>query len=143
LTSVQVSASFVIGADRDDVLNRGAGVGAVGAGGAAGTATASGGPGAVPVGTGDPARPRPYFVLLLEKVLGLLPSPGPAPPLECPQPVQSESQLQPVSPLPAPSLYAGPTGGLAECREPASCPASLVRTTRTSRRAPRPPPPAS
>ncbi|CAI7756043.1 unnamed protein product [Closterium sp. NIES-54] len=52
------------------------------------------------------------------------------------------SQLQPVSPLPAPSPYAGPTRGLAERREPASCPASPVRTTRTSRRAPRPRPPA-
>ncbi|CAI7733079.1 unnamed protein product [Closterium sp. NIES-54] len=48
----------------------------------------------------------------------------------------------PVSPLPAPSPYAGPTRGLAERREPASRPASPVRTTRTSRRAPRPRPPA-
>ncbi|CAI7737043.1 unnamed protein product [Closterium sp. NIES-54] len=115
-----------------------AGVGAIGAGGAAGIGAATGGPGAVPVCTGDPARPRPYFVPLLEQVLGLPPSSGPAPPLECPQPVQSQSQLQPVSPLPAPSPYAGPTGGLAERREPASHPASPVRTTRTSRRAPRP-----
>ncbi|CAI7875079.1 unnamed protein product, partial [Closterium sp. NIES-53] len=61
-----------------------AGVGAAGAEGAAGTGAATG---AVLVGTGDPARPRPYF---------------------------------PVSPLPAPSPYAGPTGGLAERREPAS-----------------------
>ncbi|CAI7920809.1 unnamed protein product [Closterium sp. NIES-54] len=91
------------------------GFGAVGAGGAAGTRAATGGHGAVPVGTGDPARPRPYFVPLLE---------------------------QPVSPLPAPSPYAGPTGGLAERREPASRPASPVRTTRTSRRAPRLRPPA-
>ncbi|CAI7800882.1 unnamed protein product [Closterium sp. NIES-54] len=120
----------------------GAGVGPAGAGGAAGTGAATGGPGTVPVGTGDPARPRPYFVPLLEKVLGLPPSPGPAPPLECSQPVQSQSQLQPVSPLPAPSPYAGPTEGLAERREPASRPASPVRTTRTSRRAPRPRPPA-
>ncbi|CAI7910182.1 unnamed protein product, partial [Closterium sp. NIES-54] len=74
------------------------------------------------------------------EVLGLPPSPGPAPPLACPQPVQSQSPLQPVSPLPAPSPYAGPTGGLAERREPASRPASPVRTTRTSRRAPRPRP---
>ncbi|CAI7854677.1 unnamed protein product [Closterium sp. NIES-54] len=112
-----------------------AGVGAVGAGGATGTGAATGGPGAVPVGTGDPARPRPYFVPLLEQVLGLPPSPGPAPPLECPQPVQSQSPLQPVSPLPAPSPYAGPTGGLAERRQPAPRPASPVRTTRTSRHA--------
>ncbi|CAI7869099.1 unnamed protein product, partial [Closterium sp. NIES-53] len=111
-------------------------------GGTAGTTggTGAGGPGAVPVGTGDPARPRPYFVPLLEQVLGLPPSPGPAPPFECPQPVQSQSQVQPVSPLPAPSSYAGPTGGLAERREPASRRASPVRTTPTSRRAPRPRP---
>ncbi|CAI7823092.1 unnamed protein product [Closterium sp. NIES-53] len=119
-----------------------AGVGAVGAGGAAGTGAATGGTGAVPVGTGGPTRPRPYFVPLLEQVLGLPPSPGPAPPLECPQPVQSQSPLQPVSTLPSPSPYAGPTGGLAERREPASGPASPVRTTRTSRRTPRPRPPA-
>ncbi|CAI7804007.1 unnamed protein product, partial [Closterium sp. NIES-53] len=119
-----------------------AGGGAVGAGGAAGTGAATGGPGAVLVGTRDPAQPRPYFVPLLEQVLGLLPFPGPAPPLECPQPVQSQSQLQLVSPLPAPSPYAGPTGGLAERREPASRPASPVRTTRSSRRASRPRPPA-
>ncbi|CAI7793152.1 unnamed protein product, partial [Closterium sp. NIES-54] len=60
----------------------------------------------------------------------------------CPLPVQSQSPLQPVSPLPAPSPYTGPTGGLAERREPASRHASPVRTTRTSRRAPRPRPPA-
>ncbi|CAI7740462.1 unnamed protein product [Closterium sp. NIES-53] len=119
-----------------------AGVGAVGAGGAASTGAATGGTGAVPVGTRGPAWPRPYFVPLLEQVLGLPPSPGPAPPLECPPPVQSQSQLQPVSPLPAPSPYAGPTGGLAERREPASRPTSPVRTARTSHHAPRPRPPA-
>ncbi|CAI7864450.1 unnamed protein product, partial [Closterium sp. NIES-53] len=48
----------------------------------------------------------------------------------------------PVSPLPAPSPYAGPTGGLAERREPASRPTSPVCTARASRRAPRPRPPA-
>ncbi|CAI7908179.1 unnamed protein product [Closterium sp. NIES-54] len=91
----------------------GAGVGAVGAGGAAGAGASTGGTGAVPAGSGGPARPRPYFVPLLEQVLGLPPSPGPAPPLECPQPVKSQSQLPPVSPIPAPSPYTGPTGGLA------------------------------
>ncbi|CAI7857027.1 unnamed protein product [Closterium sp. NIES-54] len=119
-----------------------AGVGAVGAEGAAGTGAATGGPGAVPVGTGDPARPRPYFVPSPEQVVGLPPSPGPAPPLECPQPVPSQSQLQPVSLLPAPSPYAGPTGGLAERREPASRPASPARTARPSSRTPRLRPPA-
>ncbi|CAI5960950.1 unnamed protein product, partial [Closterium sp. NIES-65] len=52
------------------------------------------GTGAVLAGSGGAARPRPYFVPLLEQVLGLPPSTGPAPPLECPQPVQSQSQLQ-------------------------------------------------
>ncbi|CAI7897004.1 unnamed protein product [Closterium sp. NIES-54] len=96
----------------------------------------------VPAGSGGAARPRPYFVPLLEQVLGLPPSAGPAPPLAYPQPVQSQSLLQPASPLPAPSPYTGPTGGLAERREPASRPSSPVRAARTSRRAPCPRPPA-
>ncbi|CAI7788096.1 unnamed protein product, partial [Closterium sp. NIES-54] len=45
-------------------------------------------------------------------------------------------------PLPAPSPYTGPTGGLAERRDPTSRPASPVRAACTSRRAPRPRPPA-
>ncbi|CAI7849733.1 unnamed protein product, partial [Closterium sp. NIES-54] len=39
------------------------------------------------------------------------------------------------------NTYTGPTGGLAERREPTSRPASPVRAARTSRRAPRPRPP--
>ncbi|CAI7753478.1 unnamed protein product, partial [Closterium sp. NIES-54] len=126
-----------VGGSPDAGPSAGAGVGAVGAGGAAGASAATEGNGAVPAGSGDPARPRPYFVPLLEQVLGLPPSSGPAPSLECPQPVPSQSLLQPVSPLPAPSPYTGPTGGLAERREPASRPASPVRAARTSGRAPR------
>ncbi|CAI7870799.1 unnamed protein product, partial [Closterium sp. NIES-53] len=122
--------------------SEGAGVGAAGAGVAAGAGAAAGSPGAVPAGSGSATRPRPYFVPLLEQVLGLPPSPGPPPPFECPRPVQSQSQLQPVSPLPAPSPYTGPTGGLAERRAPASCPASPARTALTSRRTSRPRPPA-
>ncbi|CAI7817809.1 unnamed protein product, partial [Closterium sp. NIES-53] len=89
-------------------------------------------------GTGDSAGPgvaarrRPYFVLLLQQVLGPPPSPGPSPPSACPQPVQSQLELRPASPLPAPSPYTGPTGGLAERREPASRPVSPVRPARTS-----------
>ncbi|CAI7766446.1 unnamed protein product [Closterium sp. NIES-54] len=131
-----------VGGSPDAGSSAGAGVGAVGAGGAAGTSAAAGGTGAVPAGSGDPARPRPYFVPLLEQVLGLPPSSGPAPSLECPQPVQSLSLLPPVSPLPAPSPYTGPTGGLAERREPASRPASPVCAARTSGRAPRQRPPS-
>ncbi|CAI7858171.1 unnamed protein product, partial [Closterium sp. NIES-54] len=122
-----------------------AGVGAAGAetGGAAGVVT--GDPGAQGTGTvsavsGGIARPRPYYVPLLQQVLGLPPSPGPPPPLLSPQPVQSESQLQPSSPLPGPSPYSGLTRGLTEHREPESCPvwpvsraASPVRTARAGR----------
>ncbi|CAI7800137.1 unnamed protein product [Closterium sp. NIES-53] len=100
-----------------------AGAGAPGGTGAGGVAGAgapvvgadAGGAGAVPAGSGGAARSRPYFVLLLEQL---------------------------ASPLPAPSPYAGPTGGLAERREPESCPASPVRAARTSRRVPRQRPPA-
>ncbi|CAI7825280.1 unnamed protein product [Closterium sp. NIES-54] len=104
-----------VGGSPDAGSSAGAGVDAVGAGGAAGTSTAAGGTGTVPAGSGDPARPRPYFVPLLE---------------------------QPVSPLPTPSPYTGPTGGLAERREPASRPASPVRAARTTGRVPRQRPPA-
>ncbi|CAI7830881.1 unnamed protein product [Closterium sp. NIES-53] len=109
----------------------GAAGGTAGASGAAGVGADTTGAGAVSAGSGGVARPRPYFVPLLEQVLGLPPSSGPAPSLESTPPVQSESQLQLASPLPAPSPYAGPTGGLAERREPELRPAS-----------PRPRPPA-
>ncbi|CAI7770392.1 unnamed protein product, partial [Closterium sp. NIES-53] len=122
--------------------SEGAGAGAAGAGGATGAGALAGSPGAVPAGSGGAPRPRPYFVPLLEQVLGLPPSSGPAPPFECPQPVQSQSLLQPVSPLPAPSPYTGPTGGLAERRAPASRPALPARPACTSRRTSCPRPPA-
>ncbi|CAI5999399.1 unnamed protein product [Closterium sp. NIES-64] len=103
----------------------GAGVGATraagaatGAGGAARVGADAVGAGAVPAGSGGATRPRPYFVPFLDQVLGLPPSTDPPPSFECSPPVQSESQLQPASPLPAPSSYTRPTGGLAECREP-------------------------
>ncbi|CAI7827579.1 unnamed protein product, partial [Closterium sp. NIES-53] len=85
--------------------------GGTGAGGAAGVGADAGGTGVVPAGPVGAARPRPYFVPLLEQL---------------------------ASPLPAPSPYAGPTGGLAERLEPESRPALPVRTARTSRRVPRP-----
>ncbi|CAI7737971.1 unnamed protein product [Closterium sp. NIES-53] len=43
-----------------------------------------------------------------------------------PLPVQSQSQLQPASPLPGPSPYSRPTRGLTERREPESRPVSPV-----------------
>ncbi|CAI7930688.1 unnamed protein product [Closterium sp. NIES-54] len=130
------------GGSADASAFEGAGAGAAGTGGATGAGALAGSPGAIPAGSGGAPRPRPYFVPLLEQVLGLPPSPGPAPLFECPQPVPSQSQLQPVSPLPAPSPYTGPTGGLAERRAPASRPASPARPACTSRRTSRPRPPA-
>ncbi|CAI7895094.1 unnamed protein product [Closterium sp. NIES-54] len=130
------------GGSADAGTSEGAGAGAAGAGGATDAGAPAGSPGAVPAGSGGTPRPRPYFVPLLEQVLGLPPSPGPAPSFTCPQPVQSQSLLQPVSPLPAPSPYTGPTGGLAERRAPASRPASPARHSCTRRRTSRPRPPA-
>ncbi|CAI7822924.1 unnamed protein product [Closterium sp. NIES-54] len=81
----------------------------------AGAAGGSGASGAAGVGAGSGGAARPYFVPLPEQL---------------------------ASPLPAPSPYAGPTGGLAEHRKPESRPASPVRAACTSRRVPRPRPPA-
>ncbi|CAI7866418.1 unnamed protein product [Closterium sp. NIES-54] len=133
------------------------GPGAVGAGGAAGvgagdsrareTGAGGAGPGvsgAVGAGSGDTRRPRPYFVPLLQQVLGLPSSTGLTPPLLCPPPDQSQPPLQPASPLPAPSPYTEQTGGLIERREPVSHPASpvrAIRTVRTGRHVPRQRPP--
>ncbi|CAI7736266.1 unnamed protein product [Closterium sp. NIES-54] len=99
----------------DAGTSEGAGAGTTGAGGAAGAGAPAGSLGAVPAGSSGAQRPRPYFVPLLE---------------------------QPVSPLPAPSPYTGPTGGLAERRAPASHPASPARPACTSRRTSHPRPPA-
>ncbi|CAI7887201.1 unnamed protein product, partial [Closterium sp. NIES-54] len=119
------------------------GVAAGAAGGAAGTGVPGAeGTGSVSAVSGGAARPRLYFVPLLQQVLGSPPSPGPPPPppFLSPPPVHSESQLQPASPLPGPSPYSGPTRGLTERREPESrpvspesCPASPVRTVRAGR----------
>ncbi|CAI7794475.1 unnamed protein product [Closterium sp. NIES-54] len=127
----------------------GGAAGAGGAGGTAGGAGAAGGAagvggaarasgGTVGAGVfGGAARPRPYYVPLLQQVLSSPPSPGP-PPFLSPPPVRSQSQLQPASPLPGP--YSGPTRGLTERREPESRPVSpasratsLVRTVRAGR----------
>ncbi|CAI5951353.1 unnamed protein product [Closterium sp. NIES-65] len=128
-----------VGAETTAVCPRGGSAagtaGGPAAGGVGGAGTVAEGAGAVPAESGAAARPRPYFVPLLQQVLGL------SPPVECPQPVQSQSLLEPSSPLPAPSPYTGPTGGLTERREPASRPASPVCATRASGRGSRQRPP--
>ncbi|CAI7843777.1 unnamed protein product [Closterium sp. NIES-54] len=90
----------------------GAGVGGPGAGGAGAAGAGVVDPGAG--GAGGTVRPRPYFVSLLEQILG------------------------PASPLPVPSPYTEQLGSLSERCEPASRPVSPVRT---ARRAPRSRPP--
>ncbi|CAI7880597.1 unnamed protein product [Closterium sp. NIES-53] len=120
----------------------GAGVSGLGAGGAGvggpsvGGARAGGAGGVDPRGT---VRPRPYFVPLLQQVLGTPPSAALTPPLLCPLPDQSQLPLQPASPLHAPSPYTEQSGGLTERRLPASC---LVSPVHNARRVPhsRPPP---
>ncbi|CAI7851581.1 unnamed protein product [Closterium sp. NIES-54] len=107
-----------------DVPTRGAaGAGAGGAVGVVAKDPGAEGTGAVSAVSGGASRPRPYYVPLLQEVLGLPPSPGP-PPLLSPPPVQSQSQFQPASPLPGPSPYSGPTTGITERCEPESRPAS-------------------
>ncbi|CAI7767225.1 unnamed protein product [Closterium sp. NIES-54] len=118
----------------------GAGFGGPGAGGAGVGGPGVGGAGAGGAGAVDPGgavRPRPYFIPLLQQVLGTPPSAALTPPLLCPPPDQSQPPLQPASPLPAPP-YTEQSGGLTERREPAS---RLVSPVRIARRVPRSRPP--
>ncbi|CAI7765473.1 unnamed protein product [Closterium sp. NIES-54] len=117
------------------------GVGITGAGGAG--AGGAGAEGARAVdhgagGAGDTVRLRPYFIPLLQHVLGVPSSTSLTPPLLCPPPDQSQLPLQPASPLPAPSPYTEQSGGLTERHEPASRPVSPFCT---ARRVPRSRPP--
>ncbi|CAI7871778.1 unnamed protein product [Closterium sp. NIES-53] len=90
-------------------------------------------------GAGGTMRPHPYFVPLLQQVLGVPSSTGLPPPFLCPPPDQSHPPLQPASPLPVPSPYTDQSGGLTKRHEPASRPVSPVRTARRAPRS-RPPP---
>ncbi|CAI7846774.1 unnamed protein product [Closterium sp. NIES-53] len=120
----------------------GSGAGGAGAGGARVGGTGAGGGragGARAVAPGGAVRLRPYFVPLLQQVLGTPSSTGLTPPLLCPPPDQSLPPLQPASPRPAPSPYTEQSGGLTERRELASRPLSPVCTARRVPRS-RPPP---
>ncbi|CAI7911136.1 unnamed protein product, partial [Closterium sp. NIES-54] len=103
----------------------------------AGDPTEPGAAGAGGAGAGT-VRPRPYFVPLLQLVLGVPSSTGLPPPFLYPPPDQSQPPLQQASPLPVPSPYIEQSGGLTERREPAS---GLVSPVCTARRAPRSRPP--
>ncbi|CAI7851586.1 unnamed protein product [Closterium sp. NIES-54] len=75
----------------------------------------------------------------LRLVLILPSSTGLTPPLQCPLPNQLQPPQLPHSLVPAPSPYPEKTNYLTEHREPASHPASRVRTVSRARRV-RPPP---
>ncbi|CAI6002431.1 unnamed protein product [Closterium sp. NIES-65] len=98
----------------------GAAEGSGAAGGAAGAGAPAGGTCAVPAVSGVATRPRPYFVPLLQQVI-----------------VTVAAYLTFVCSSP----YTGPTGGLAERREPASRPTSPVRAAHASGRGSRQGPP--
>ncbi|CAI7806718.1 unnamed protein product [Closterium sp. NIES-53] len=113
----------------------GAGACVAGVGGPDAGGTGAAGAGAVDPGAGGAGGtvwPRPYFVPLLQQVLGVLSSTGLPPPFLCPPLDQSQLPFQPASLLPVPSPYT-------ERRAPASRPVSPVRTARRAPRS-RPPP---
>ncbi|CAI7761683.1 unnamed protein product [Closterium sp. NIES-53] len=119
-THLRSGATGAGGAGAGGARASGPGIGGAGVGGPGVGGARAGGAGVVdPGGT---VRPRPYFVPLLQQVLGTPPSGALTPPLLCPLPNQSQPLLQPASPLPAPSPYTEQSGGLTERREPASPP---------------------
>ncbi|CAI7808038.1 unnamed protein product [Closterium sp. NIES-54] len=115
----------------------GAGAGDLGAGSTGAGCIGIGGAGAGGAGAGDPNAGGARAVDPGAGGAGV----GGAT-LLSPPPCQSQPQLQPDSPQPAPSPYTEQTGSFTERREPESRPASLVRAARTGRRVPclRPPP---
>ncbi|CAI5464062.1 unnamed protein product [Closterium sp. Yama58-4] len=123
----------------------GAGAGGTGAG-AGGTGAGAGGAGAGGAGAGDPGagvtgavgtlQQRPFF-LPPSQLSDLSPKSVLRQVLSLP----SSTALPPDSPLPAPPRYAEQRASLTERHEPASRPASPVRTVRRARRVPRPRPP--
>ncbi|CAI7807527.1 unnamed protein product [Closterium sp. NIES-53] len=124
----------------------GAGAGVAGVGGASAGGAGTTGAGAVDPGAGGAGgtvRPRPYFVPLLQQVLGVPSSTDLPPPFLCPPPDQPQPPLQPASPLPVPSPYTEQSGGLTEQREPVSCPVSPVGTARPAPRSRAPPVPGT
>ncbi|CAI7847534.1 unnamed protein product [Closterium sp. NIES-54] len=105
----------------------GAGPGGTGARGTEAGGAGAGGAGAGGPGAGGTVQRRPYFV---------------PPPPSSPSPTNSsQPQLQPDSPLPAPSPYTKQTDSPTERREPGSRPTSPVRAVCTSHRVPCPRPP--
>ncbi|CAI7906908.1 unnamed protein product [Closterium sp. NIES-54] len=99
------------------------GVGGAGAGDPTEPGATGAGAGAVDPGIGGAGAVDPG-------VLSVPSSTSLTPPLLCAPPHQSQPPLQPASPLPISSPYTEQTDGLTERHEPASRPASPVRTGR-------------
>ncbi|CAI7911570.1 unnamed protein product, partial [Closterium sp. NIES-53] len=118
--------------------------GAAGGGGAGGATGATGTKGARAAGTA-PRRPffypQPQSSLLLDsvlrQVLSIVSSTGLTPPLLCPPTDQSQPELLPGSPLPAPAPHTEVTESLTERREPETRASTPVRARCVAR--PRPP----
>ncbi|CAI7735177.1 unnamed protein product [Closterium sp. NIES-54] len=113
----------------------GAGAGDTGAGGARVGGTGAGGAGAGGVGAVEPGgtvRSRPYFVPLLQRVLGVPSSTSLTPPLLCPPPDQSQLPLLPTSPLPSPSPYTKHTTRCIPHSRPPPVPGTHAMTLRPS-----------
>ncbi|CAI7828340.1 unnamed protein product [Closterium sp. NIES-53] len=117
----------------------GAGVGGTGTGGARRAGAGAVDPGAR--GAGGTVRPRPYFVPLLQQVLGVPSSTSLPPPFLCPPPDQSQPPLQPASSLPAPSPYTEHTHAMAP--RPSSVPLRVPLPTPLESSLPEVPHPAS
>ncbi|CAI7736802.1 unnamed protein product [Closterium sp. NIES-53] len=158
-----VGAAGVVGAAGPGGARTG-GTGAAGAGGAAGvgavgagavTTGGAAGAGAVGgTGASGAARPRPYYVPLLQQVLGLRPSTGPTPPLlRLLQRRELESHpaspaSRPASPKSRPESHVCPvcTGRRVPRLRPPPVPGTQSMTLRPStapQRVPLPSPPAS
>ncbi|CAI7751007.1 unnamed protein product [Closterium sp. NIES-53] len=136
-----------------DTRAGGAGAGGTGAVDPGAGDAGAGGAGAGGTGAGGTVQRRPFFIppppsstplpdSVLCQVLSLPSSTGLPPSLLSPPPHQSQPQLQPDSPLLAPSPYTEQTNSFTERREPESRPASPVCAVCTGHRVlcPRPPP---
>ncbi|CAI5956011.1 unnamed protein product [Closterium sp. NIES-65] len=139
-------AGGAIGANGTGGAGGTAGARGAGASGARGAAGARGAGGASGAAGPAPRRlffcPQPQSSLLppdsvLHQVLSLPSSTGLTPPLLCPPTDQSQPQLLPGSPLPAPAPHTEVTRSLTERREPETRASTPVRARRVAR--PRPP----
>ncbi|CAI7900751.1 unnamed protein product [Closterium sp. NIES-53] len=148
-------AAFPEGARTGATRAAGAGAsGGTGAGGAAGVVAGdpgAEGTGAISAFSGGATRPRPYYVPLLQMVLGLPPSTGPTPPLLIPPPPESRPaspESHPASPESRPEspVHAVHTVRCVPRQRPPPVPGTHYMTLRPStapQRVPLPSPPAS